>query len=377
MLMPDVNILVYAHRRDDLYHRPYSLWLDKVVNGSVPFCLSVLVAVAFVRIVTNRRIYRDPTPLAAALATIEQLADHPRCRLALPGPPSSAGSIRSLPRDCGQRKARGRCAARRAGNRGGVHLGYPRCGFCEGTSRMGCNGSTLILPRSAGAPSHGRKRVVLLDRDGTVVIDRGYLADPAGLEFLPGAAEGLRRLYQGGWRLVIISNQSGVGRGLFTLARLDEMNQRLRQMVREAGADLAGIYCCPHRPEDGCACRKPNVELVRQAAHELQFEPSAAVVIGDRDSDIELGRRLGATSIRLSPQAAASHGARPPGGHRRTSGRLRRRRYAGSRRRHRGAGGSRRYSANTSCNVSSTVDRVFAVIEPSRLTTRILSTALI
>jgi toxin-antitoxin system PIN domain toxin len=84
--MPDVNILVYAHRRDEPYHRPYSLWLDKIVNGPVPFCLSVLVAVAFIRIVTNRRIYRDPTPLAAALATIDQLAHHPRCHLALPGP---------------------------------------------------------------------------------------------------------------------------------------------------------------------------------------------------------------------------------------------------------------------------------------------------
>jgi len=140
---------------------------------------------------------------------------------------------------------------------------------------------------------------VLLDRDGTIVVDRDYLADPAALEFLPGAAEALRRLHAGGYRLVIISNQSGVGRGLFSLERLQEINARLAQMVREAGAALAGIYCCPHRPEEGCACRKPNVELVRQAAHELRFEPSAAIVIGDRDSDIELGRRLRATTIRL------------------------------------------------------------------------------
>lgn len=143
---------------------------------------------------------------------------------------------------------------------------------------------------------------MLLDRDGTLVIDRDYLADPAGLEFLPGAAEGLRRLHASGHRLVIISNQSGVGRGLFSLERLQEINARLSQMVREAGATLAGIYCCPHRPDEGCACRKPNVQLVRQAASELHFEPSAAVVIGDRDSDIELGRRLSATTIRLLPK---------------------------------------------------------------------------
>jgi D-glycero-D-manno-heptose 1,7-bisphosphate phosphatase len=154
---------------------------------------------------------------------------------------------------------------------------------------------------------------VLLDRDGTIVIDRDYLADPAGLEFLPGAAEGLRRLHRGGYRLVVISNQSGVGRGLFSLGRLQEINARLDEMVREAGAALAGIYCCPHCPEEGCSCRKPNIELVRQAALELHFEPSAAVVIGDRNSDIELGRRLHATTIRLQPAPMA--GVASPAGY--------------------------------------------------------------
>jgi D-glycero-D-manno-heptose 1,7-bisphosphate phosphatase len=142
-------------------------------------------------------------------------------------------------------------------------------------------------------------RVVLLDRDGTVVFDRDYLDDPAGLAFLPGAAEGLRRLHQRGHRLVIISNQSGVGRGLFSSQRLEEMNQRLQSMVEQAGAVLAGIYCCPHRPEEGCACRKPNPGLVQQAARELNFESQDCILIGDRDSDIELGRRIGATTIRL------------------------------------------------------------------------------
>ena len=154
----------------------------------------------------------------------------------------------------------------------------------------------------AGAASIGRERVVLLDRDGTVVIDRDYLADPAGLAFLPGAAEGLKRLHKRGYRLVIVSNQSGVGRGLFTQQRLEAMNQRLRVMVQEAGAELAGIYCCPHRPDEGCACRKPNIALVQQAARELHFDPADCIVIGDRDSDIELGRRIGAITIRLLPQ---------------------------------------------------------------------------
>jgi uncharacterized protein len=85
MLMPDVNVLIYAHRRDEAWHEAYADWLKELVDGREPFALSVLVAVAFVRIVTNTRIYDDPTPLPVALAVIEQLAAHPRCRLATPG----------------------------------------------------------------------------------------------------------------------------------------------------------------------------------------------------------------------------------------------------------------------------------------------------
>jgi uncharacterized protein len=84
VLMPDVNVLVYAHRKDDSAHVPYKSWFDGLVNGPRPFALSVLVAVGFVRIVTNPRIYPLPTPLATALAIIDQLAQHPRCRLLAP-----------------------------------------------------------------------------------------------------------------------------------------------------------------------------------------------------------------------------------------------------------------------------------------------------
>lgn len=144
------------------------------------------------------------------------------------------------------------------------------------------------------------KKVVILDRDGTIVIDRHYLSDPAGLEFLQGAADGLRSLYESGHRLVVITNQSGVGRGLFSLERLQAMNARLREMVLESGARLEGIYFCPHRPEDGCDCRKPGTRLLLDAASELRFNPADAVVIGDKDSDIEFGYRAGALTMLVS-----------------------------------------------------------------------------
>jgi toxin-antitoxin system PIN domain toxin len=84
MLMPDVNVLVYAHRQDEAWHAEYAGWLKEIVDGPEPFALSVLVAVGFVRIVTNGRIYEDPTPLPVALAAVEQLVGHPRCRVAMP-----------------------------------------------------------------------------------------------------------------------------------------------------------------------------------------------------------------------------------------------------------------------------------------------------
>jgi D-glycero-D-manno-heptose 1,7-bisphosphate phosphatase len=150
-------------------------------------------------------------------------------------------------------------------------------------------------------------KVVILDRDGTMVIDRGYLSDPAGLEFEPGAAEGLKWLYSHGYRLVVITNQSGVGRGLFTIERLEAMNERLNIMVEETGAKLEGIYYCPHAPDDGCTCRKPELGLLMRAASELGFDPKSAIMIGDKESDIEFGRRAGATTVLIATGASAAH----------------------------------------------------------------------
>lgn len=145
-------------------------------------------------------------------------------------------------------------------------------------------------------------RVVILDRDGTIVRNRHYLSDPGGLEFLPGAAEGLRALHEQSFRLVVITNQSGVGRGLFSLEQLQAMNVRLMQMVENIGAGIERIYVCPHRPDENCACRKPGTLLLLQAATELKFDPARAVVIGDKPSDVEFGHRVGALTMLIAAQ---------------------------------------------------------------------------
>jgi histidinol-phosphate phosphatase family protein len=143
-----------------------------------------------------------------------------------------------------------------------------------------------------------------LDRDGTIVVDKHYLSDPDGLELLPNAIEGLRDLRELGARLVVVTNQSGVGRGYFPAEAVEPMHERLRELLAAGGVELDGIYVCPHAPDDGCACRKPGSALFEQAAEELDVDLGDSVVIGDKDADVEAGRRIGATSILVGGDAA-------------------------------------------------------------------------
>jgi D-glycero-D-manno-heptose 1,7-bisphosphate phosphatase len=151
-------------------------------------------------------------------------------------------------------------------------------------------------------------RPVILDRDGTVVIDRHYLDDPAQLCFLPGAIEGLRDLSDRGHRIILVTNQSGVGRGRFTLERMQQINERLIEMAAAVGVRIDAIYSCPHDPAAGCDCRKPEPGLLEQAAREFGFEPCHCVVIGDKSTDVALGRRVGATTMLVSNDGFAADG---------------------------------------------------------------------
>lgn len=141
------------------------------------------------------------------------------------------------------------------------------------------------------------RRFVVLDRDGTVIVERHYLSDPRLVELLPGAAAGLRALRDLGLGLVVITNQSAIGRGFFDQARLHAIHRRFSELLRVEGVRLDGIYVCPHRPEARCACRKPGTALLERAARELRFDPRSSFVIGDKACDIELGRKVGATTF--------------------------------------------------------------------------------
>jgi D-sedoheptulose 7-phosphate isomerase len=142
-----------------------------------------------------------------------------------------------------------------------------------------------------------RRRFVVLDRDGTIVVERHYLSDPREVELIPGAAKALHQLSEMGLGLVVITNQSGIGRGFFDEARLGLIHQRLCELLEADGIRLNGIYFCPHTPEDECSCRKPRPGLLELAARELDLDPRSCFVIGDNFSDIELGQAVGATTL--------------------------------------------------------------------------------
>lgn len=157
--------------------------------------------------------------------------------------------------------------------------------------------------------------VVLLDRDGTIIVERNYLSDPDQVELLPRAAEGLLRLRRAGCKLAVITNQSGIGRGLFSLETLERIHGRMLDLLLQEGVEIEGIFFCPHIPEDHCDCRKPEPGLIERAAEALGFDPSQSFVIGDKPCDVELGQAVGARTILVrtgyGSQIEAEKGCRP------------------------------------------------------------------
>ncbi len=154
------------------------------------------------------------------------------------------------------------------------------------------------------SPEQPMSRAVFLDRDGTVNAEVGYLSDLNQLKLIPGAGAAIRRLNEKGFKVVLVTNQSGIARGYFTESFVHETHALLEQMLREEGARIDGIYYCPHHPRAGnshytkvCDCRKPGTGLIDRAARDLAIDVKMSFVVGDKWSDVELGQRAGARSI--------------------------------------------------------------------------------
>lgn len=149
----------------------------------------------------------------------------------------------------------------------------------------------------------GRRRAVFLDRDGTVIEDVGYLSDPAGVRLVSGAADGLRGLRADGFLLAIVSNQSGVGRGLITPEQADAVHRRFLEVLAAEGIRLDDARYCPHAPDEGCACRKPLPGLLLDSARALEVELPASVMVGDTAADVGAGRAAGMRTVALGADA--------------------------------------------------------------------------
>ncbi len=137
---------------------------------------------------------------------------------------------------------------------------------------------------------------VLFDRDETIVVDVPFNGDPARVEPAPNARMLLDRLRAAGLPLAVVSNQSGIGRGLITADQVDAVNRRIDELL----GPFAGFFVCPHALEDGCDCRKPKPKLILDAARALGVDPACCVVVGDRESDVEAARNAGAIPLRIA-----------------------------------------------------------------------------
>lgn len=160
----------------------------------------------------------------------------------------------------------------------------------------------------------GRARAVFLDRDGTLIEDLGYPREPDRVRLLAGVAEALAQLQGAGFQLVVVGNQSGIGRGIISQEEACGVHERFETLLAGEGISLQAVKYCPHAPWDDCDCRKPSPMLLLAAADELGLELTASFMVGDKPSDVEAGRRAGCSTILLARGGAvcdhADHVAR-------------------------------------------------------------------
>ena len=160
---------------------------------------------------------------------------------------------------------------------------------------------------------------VFLDRDGVINVDHGYVSTWEQFEFLPGASEALRELQDAGYLLIVVSNQSGIGRGYYSERDLHTLNQAIAEHLDSTlGVTLSGFYHCPHHPTEAegefrqqCDCRKPAPGMIQQAVLDHGIDVKTSLLVGDKDSDIEAGRAAGVARLFKVVDSAQSGASAP------------------------------------------------------------------
>jgi len=147
-------------------------------------------------------------------------------------------------------------------------------------------------------------RAVFIDRDGTMAKDVCYCSCPEDFELLPNTGKAIRLLNEHGFKVIVITNQSGIARGNFTEEMLAKVHEKMKDELAQEGAWVDAIYYCPHHPDDDCQCRKPKPKLALQATKDYDIELKDSLVVGDLQMDIDLGKAIGCRTILI--------GAAPP-----------------------------------------------------------------
>ena len=147
---------------------------------------------------------------------------------------------------------------------------------------------------------------MFVDRDGTLIRDVGYCADSAQVEVIPGSVWAMKKCRERGFALIVISNQSGIGRGLITQPQAIAVHNAFVGALQRLNIDLAGCYYCPHAPWKGCGCRKPLPELVFRAARELSIDLGRSIFVGNNEIDLETGQNAGIPAFILKDATVRS-----------------------------------------------------------------------
>lgn len=142
-----------------------------------------------------------------------------------------------------------------------------------------------------------KNRAVFLDRDGTVNVDKNYLHKPEDFEFEKGVTETLKYLFSKNYKLIIITNQSGIARGYYTVDDMNKLHEHMKILAKNSGFEFAGFYFCPHMPDAGCDCRKPGTALIEKAAHDHSIDLEHSYMVGDKESDMVAGSKAGLKTV--------------------------------------------------------------------------------
>jgi len=161
--------------------------------------------------------------------------------------------------------------------------------------------------------SNSTNKAVFLDRDGTIARDVHYCRRPEDFEILPTVPQAIKLLNENGFKVIVVTNQSGIARGYFTEEILTQIHEKMRDELAKYGARVDAIYYCPHHPDDGCECRKPGTALFLRAAREHGIDLRSSYVVGDMQMDIDAGKALGCKTVLVTtgPQSPVTNPQSP------------------------------------------------------------------